>query len=270
MSRVGLRNIDGVNVLPLDGVWHYVGGMPADEKIASFLEYSGCDFHDDERRFVDKHVIALAGIGGLPVAYEQDTNDEVRQRINDRLAESRLMMGSAAAFSYLNVGEKPIEHLYDVVVKLGHLSVAHTVQANFVIAGISEAAELELSLQRDIIHLSKLTNARTRVQNRPPIVVRNPRHLPAAQRVYEEAIRSTEELRTDGSGDTLELVNGLFPINKATALMISGSINNLRKLALLRDDRGKERELRDVTYSLYEQLTILWPEIVKEDKEESK
>lgn len=267
MPKSGLRNIDGVNILPLDGVWHHVGEVPADEKISSFLEYSGCDFHDDEHKFVGKHVVALAGIGGLPIAYERDTDDEIRQRVDDRLTESRLMMGSAAAFSYLNVGEKSIEQLYDTVTKLGHFSIAHTVQANFVIAGISEAAELELSLQRDIVHLGKLTNARTKVQNRPPIVVRDPKHLPVVRRVYEEAIRSTEELRTDESGDTLELVNGLFPVNKATALMISGDLSNLRKLTLLRDDVGKERELRDIANGLYEQLAILWPEIIKGNKE---
>lgn len=267
MSRSGLRNINGINVLPLDGVWRYVGEVPADEKISSFLEYSGCGFHDSRRKFVAKHAIALAGIGGLPVAYEQDTDDEIRLRINDRLAESRLMMGSAAAFSYLNVGEKSIQQLYDAVTKLGHFSIAHAVQANFVIAGISEAAELELSLQRDIVHLSKLTNARTKVQNQPPIVVRDPKHLPVVQRLYEEVIRSTNELRTDGNGDTLELVNGLFPVNKATALMISGDLSGLRKLALLRDDNGKERELRDIADNLYGQLAILWPEIIKVNRE---
>lgn len=267
MSKNGLRDIDGLNVVPLDGMWRHISEVPADEKISSLLEYSGCSFHDDKSKFVGNHVVALAGIGGLPIAYEHDSDNEIRQRIHDRVTESRLMMGSAAAFSYLNTGEKPIEQLYDTVTKLGHYSIAHTVQVNFVVAGISEAAELELSLQRDIVHLSKLTNARTRVQNQPPIVVRDSKHLPIVERLYQEIARATNELRTDKTGDTLEAVNGLYPINKATALMISGDLSNLRKLTSLRHDQGKERELREVADSLYDQLVILWPEIIKENKE---
>lgn len=269
MTKNGLRSIDGVNVLPLDGMWRHISEVPADKKLSSLLEYSGCNFYDDARKFVGSHVVALAGVGGLPIAYEHDSDNEIQQRLQGRLDESRLMMGSAAAFSYLNIGEKPIDKLYETVAKLGHYSIAHTVQVNFVVAGISEAAELELNLQRDIVHLSKLTNARTRIQNQPPIVVRDPSHLLVIQRLYKEITKATEDLRTDETGDTLEAVNGLYPVNKATALMVSGSLNNLRKLALLRDDNGKERELRDIANNFYEQLAILWPEIIKEDKEKT-
>jgi thymidylate synthase ThyX len=64
----------------------------------------------------------------------------------------------------------------------------------------------------------------------------------------------------------MELVNGLFPVNKATILMLSGDLSNFRRLVSLKDDKGKEQELRSVALGLYQQLGLVWPEIIK-DKE---
>lgn len=268
MSRSGRRNINGIDVLPLDGAWSHINGVAADKKLTSFLEYAGCEFHDAAKNYVQGHTLSLVGIGGLPIAYEDEQDVEIKHRLENYLEASRQMMGSSAAFSYLNIGEKPLETLYEAVMKLGHFSVAHTVQANFVVAGISEAAELELSLQRDVIHLSKLTNARTKIQNNPPLVVRHKEHIPTIDRIYKLVSSATEELRTDEKGDTLETVNGLYPVNKATVLMMSGSLNNLRKVSLLKDDQGKEKELREVASNLHEQLSLLWPEMTNKSKGE--
>lgn len=262
----GLRVIEGINILPLDGLWQSLADVPAEDKLIKALEYSGCDFHDEEHRFVANHVISLSGIGGVPAANTAETDTDISKRLRITLSGTRELMGSSAAFSYLNSGEKDPIDLYDAVTKLGHLSIAHTVQTNFVIAGISEAAELELGLQRDLIHLSKVTNARTRVQNHPPIVVREEAHTQKISLLYDQINSVAEDLRTDANADTLEYVNGLFPVNKATILMLSGDLSNMRKVSSLRDDLGKERELREIADGLYTQLSLLWPEIMK-DKE---
>jgi hypothetical protein len=260
----GIRNIDGVQVLPLDGLWQNLDGLPAEEKLVGALEYAGCNFLDEEQRFVAGHVISLAGFGGVPIAHQIDADSEIKEKLDELVTGTREMMGSSAAFSYLNVGERDINDLYDKVTSLGHISIAHTVYLNFVVAGISEGAELELNLQRDIVHISKVTNARTKVQNSPPLVVRDPENVAKMSDFYERVRALAAELRTDETGDTLELANSVFPINKATILMISGDLSNLRKFALIREDEGKERELRDVANGLYEQLRLLWPEIVTE------
>jgi hypothetical protein len=263
MSNSGLRELDGLTVLPLDGLWDSISAAPVEEKLSVGLEYSGCEFYDTEKKFLKNFTVSLAGLGGTPVAYETDSDNEITERIEGFVAGSRRLMGSAAAFSYLNSGEKPIDGLYNQVALLGHFSVAHTVQANFVIAGITEATEVELSLQRDIVHLSKLTNTRTRIQNSPPIAVRNPDDLPNAQRLHGEISKLRAKYDNDVTADTLEIINGFYPVNKATILMLSGDLSNLRKLTLLRDDKGKERELREVADGLREQLLNLWPELFK-------
>lgn len=264
MISSGLRVIDGVNILPIDGLWNRLEGVAIEDRLVSALGYAGCQFHDSEQRMVTGHIVALAGIGGLPIAYQSETNETIADRVQTTIHKTKEMMGSSAAFSYLNSGEKAITDLYDSVAQLGHFSIAHTVQVNVIVAGISEGAELELNLQRDLVHISKITNARTGVQNHPPIVVRDPAHVPVVKALYGHLQELTDVLRTDSKGDTLEAVNGLFPVNKATMLMISGDLSNMRKLSQLRNDAGKEQEVRMVADGLYQQLGLLWPAIIKE------
>lgn len=264
MRHNGVREIDGINVLPLDGLWDHLQGVPRETKLGEALAFAGCEFHDKDKKFVLGHTVSLAGIGGVPIAEASDSDDEIRRSLDEKVRGSRLMMGSSAAFSYLNSGEKPIDELYESVTKLGHFSIAHSVQVNLVIAGMSEGAELELSLQRDLVHISKLTNARTAVQNKPPIVVPDGVDPALIQTLYDRTEEIALSIRQSGDSDSLEYANGLFPVNKATILMISGDLSNLRKVAALRKDAGKERELRSVATSIFGLLNTLWPEIINE------
>lgn len=264
MSLRGIREIDGVQVLPLDGLWDHLQGVPNEMKLREALDYAGCDFHDQDKRFVLGHNVSLVGVGGVPIAEVTDTDDEISKSLEEKVRGTRHLMGSSAAFSYLNSGEKPVAELYDTVTRLGHFSIAHAVQVNLVVAGISEGTELELSLQRDLIHLSKLTNARTVVQNKPPVVVPEGIDPSLVQKLYDHTEEVASSLRQSGDVDSLEYANGLFPVNKATLLMISGDLSNLRKIAALREDAGKERELRSVATSIFVLLNKLWPEIVNE------
>ena len=264
MPNNGIRNIDGINILPLDGLWEHIRDTPSELKISEALSYAGCEFHDDDMRFVSGYTISLAGIGGVPIAHVNDTEAEISASLQERILGSRELMGSAAAFSYLNSGEKDIHELYDSVTKLGHFSIAHAIQVNLVIAGISEGAELELNLQRDLVHLSKLTNARTKVQNNPPIVVPKGYDPSLIEGLYRHSQDVAATLRQEGDADSMEYANSLFPVNKATILMISGDLSNLRKITALRKDMGKEIELRTMATGIFNLLNSMWPEIINE------
>lgn len=258
-----VREVEGVRVLPLGEVWSNLEGTPAVDRLAQALLLTGCKFQDERLRYVTSPSVAFVGIGGLALAECADTDEEIKDRICEIRKQTKNMMGASAAFSYLNTTDKLPSEMYEHATNLGHYSIAHTVYVNFVIAGISEAAELELSLQRDLVHLSKLTNTRTIVQNAPPLVIQPGEDTQTLDKLYDQILETTSRLRTSKDSDTLEAINSLFPTSKATLLMLSSDLSNLRKLCALRYDAGKEKELRAVLASLSEQLKILWPEIFK-------
>lgn len=260
----GVRTINDIEVLALDGLWEATMSVPREEKLKAALGYAGCAFYDEENRFVKSKSVTVAGIGGQPLAYAADSDAVIAERINRLTEGGREMMSTSAFFSYLNSGEKSQAELYDTVTNIGHLSIAHTVSVNIIVAGISEGAELELNLQRDLLHISKVTNARTNIQTRPPIVVTEQRLLPMARLIEQTTTDLTSAAREFNDPDELEMLNGFFPVNKATLLMLSGDLSNFRKVAKIRDDRGKEKELRDVADTLHTQLSRLWPEIYNE------
>lgn len=258
-----MRHIGQIQVVPLDGLWKSLEGVPSEDKIRQALDYSGCEFYDDSRRVVTTPAVSLVAIGGIPVAYDHESDADIEQRVQSMVAATRETMASSAAFSYLNSGEKQPSDLYETVTGLGHFSIAHSISVNILLAGISAGTETEISLQRDIVHISKLTNARTIVQNNPPIVVTSTDNVEEILEVQDRVSELAGLLRTDARGDTLEFANGMFPVNKATIMMLSGSLKNMKKLAELKDDQGKEAGLRQVSNSLYNILTALWPEIME-------
>lgn len=91
----------------------------------------------------------------------------------------RNQMGMTAMFSYLNRRAVPAEEMWEVVAGLGHFSVGHAAHLSFVLVGHSCAVENEINSQRDVVHLGRLTVARTRAQKDPPLVVQLPELLPA-------------------------------------------------------------------------------------------
>lgn len=262
----GIKIINGVRVLPLDGLWNTVSAAPAEEKMSTALAYAGAEFHDDRQHFVSKGSVALVGIGGQPVAHATDSDALIAERLARYIHGSQEMMGSSAAFSYLNSGERSLVELFESVTKLGHFSIAHTASVNILLSGLSEGAELELNLQRDIVHISKVTNARTTVQTRPPLVVSNPRHLQLARSIDEMTAKLIDDNRDANDLDELEVLNSFYPVNKATILMMSGDLSNMRKFTQMRDDKGKEKELRDIADTLNTQLSLLWPQIFKREE----
>lgn len=266
MHRSGLRTINGVSTVSLEGLWEHVSTLEPQRKLSGALEYAGCEFFDEEQHFVKGNRVSLVGLGGVPISRPDDRPSVIQDRLESFVDSTRSMMASSAAFSYLNSGNKELPQLYRRVADLGHFSVAHTVYVNLLVAGITEATEVELSLQRDIVHISKLTNTRTTIQSTPPVVVADEKQLAAAKVIRATTQEATDKLREDGhDADSLEIINGWYPVNKATILMLSGDLSNLRKLVALQHDAGKESELRSVARSIGSQLALLWPEIFNKD-----
>jgi hypothetical protein len=262
----GIITAEGVNVTPLDSMWDAVAQVPARQRVREALDYTGVQFFDEDRNFVDADSmsVSLVALGGVMLAHMGDTELQVADRLRSGVAGSREVMGSSANFSYLS-GKSP-EAAFQQVVDLGHFSVAHTVTANILVAGISEAAELELSLQRDLVHLSKLTNARTMVQDFPPIVVHDAADVPLIRPVYNAIVEAAVALRHAHPGkDGRELANTIFPTSKATLLMISGTLRNINKLTDFKDDDGKEYEFRNLARKIRSTMGVLWPEIFTGD-----
>lgn len=246
----------------VEGLWHALKGVPEEDRLVHALRYLGCTFHDSDYRFVKKGIVALAGVGGVPVLHPGETMADAQNRLALFQSGAKKMMGASAAFSYLNSGDSSIEELFNAVITKEHFSIAHTTYINFILAGLTEGTELEFSLQRDLVHISKLTNTRTKTQKRPPIVIRNPNHIPIIRDLYEQISSFVEDqTKQDTQKDSLEVLNGYYPVNKATVLMLSGTLGNFRKLTALRNDLGKEREFREVLSGLHYELGILFPQI---------
>jgi hypothetical protein len=123
------------------------------------------------------------------------------------------------------------------------LSVLHAATANVLLAGHSNAVEHELTSQRDLVHLSRLTVNRTKAQSDPPLRIADAALLPAAgeiMQVTRDRLRSAD----GGSADALEHRNALFPAAKASVILLSGTVRNLLKVAAT--GLGKEAELDEL------------------------
>jgi hypothetical protein len=158
--------------------------------------------------------------------------------------------------SYLNPKNKTLSELSDAVLSLKHLSCLHTINISVIICGITSGVEHEISSQRDIIHLSRLTVAKTIAQNAPCLVLNNDKYY----QQYKKVLKLTKNV-VNSSLDDGETRNLLFPSAKASAIMLTGSIKNFLKLVQLKDSGGKEDELVKVLKSLEDILKGIFPEL---------
>lgn len=263
-----VRHIDGLAVISPDLFMDCLRDMPTNEKLVGALALAGCRSWDEEGRYIKDAEVALIGVGGVPFDERGLTDAEVQERIQHVVGRARTTMELSAAFSYLNSGNLEPGRLYERVVDLGHLSIAHTVTANILVAGTSVAAENEFNSQRDVVHASRLTVARTAVQERPPVLVETADKLDSARVVVEAvdqvaAAMSAPPLDASRQArmDFQERRNNLYPASKASLFMLSGSLRDYAKLVPQKDDPGKEKEYRTVLGKLQGQLGKLWPEL---------
>ncbi|MNU31242.1 hypothetical protein D3C71_197610 [compost metagenome] len=242
----------------------------ASDMLREFLDASGVSWHPEDdgsrgRDFVAAPSTRIVALGGIPIIECRDSlalamSPDAPLDVAAYRSATQTMMSYSGMMSYLNSGRKSSEEMFELLLSRGELSVAHTVSASILVSGISVAVENEFNGQRDLVHMSRVTVARSAVQNDPPLVVHDPRHLPS----FQAALTLARDLRrqTDTSGkDDLEAVNLLYPAAKATAFVMTGSLRNLLKLLQQESDEGKEREYRSALSQIRSNLKFVWPSL---------
>ena len=133
-----------------------------------------------------------------------------------------------------------------------------------VLAGISTAAENELNGQRDLVHLARLTQARTRAQGCPVLICMDEGMVAGAQRMLDafDGVRHNALSQSVlDPEDALETANNFAPAMRAGVVLVSGSLRNFQKLFEAIEDSGKEMEYRQALGCIRAQLAQLWPEL---------
>lgn len=268
-QEIQLDSGEVVPVLPIDQFVADLSAFSTPDRLGGSLQLMGCEFwdtDDDPNRYIKGAAVSLVSIGGLAVAKADETPDQIRDRLTSFSDSTHETMALSATMSYLNPGDKLPQELYDTVTRLGHFSIAHTVSVGVMVGGITTGVECEFDTQRDLVHLSRITVARTNLQTRPPIAVPEERLLAATKQIVaatDAAVGVTRKQTESREAklDQHEAVNLLYPSSKATALFITGTLRNFGKLVDQRDDSGKEREYREALYSIRGALQPLWPEL---------
>lgn len=245
-------------IVDLLALWDSIKDTPHEQKLSQFLANGGVEFYDTNQRFVKSPKVGLVGIGGLPFEikdelYSLGGNPVDLSKLSQKMKE---MMGITGAFSFMNPKGTSASDMADVCFKHGHFSICHSATVNLVLLGYSVGVENELNSQRDLVHLGRITVARTKAQNRPPVVVLDEKQLGLYQSVIDFIDTKTSSL--DVKGDALESKNLIYPAAKATACLLTGSIRNIQKLLKSIDDTGKEFEyirlLKDIQMTLKKTL----------------
>ena len=244
--------------IDLQALWGATHGVPAAERMRAIFRHAQVDCYDEHAYWVRTPRVAIVGVGGLPVKLRENQAHLLGQPVTLETLEQQLkeMMGYCGFMSYLNPKDKSPRALTETMLSLGHASTAHAFSLNLLVLGISAAVETELCCQRDLVHLSRVTVARTAAQDDPSFVVLDETHLSTLQELRRQTIE-----RLDAIEGSREARNTLFPASKATMVLITGSIRNLQKLTAARDDLGKEEEYRRLLSAIVRLLTPLSPEL---------
>jgi len=230
-------------------------GTPQEARLESLLRLAGCGFH--EMGLLKSACVAIVGIGGLPVTREDPLEIGGMAATPESIAAAfGEMRGGLGFVTYLNPNDRTPEEMEAILVRNRHGSTAHACSVNVGIFGLSSAVEHEFDCQRDLVHLARVTVARTKAQDYPPLVVHDERTIDACRELRARVKRVTEDLRTAGI-EGLETVNALWPKSSATAVVLSGTLRNLSKLAMQKTDVGKEHEYRRLLAMMGETLKPL-------------
>lgn len=274
--RIITKKIRGANVTDLKALWDSLKGIEQERKIKNLLANAGVEFYDNGLTFIKKPFVSLVALGGVPIHLnEQQTEDQLALSLmpnspftfNELRSEFSAMMGYSSNLSYLNPKDVEASQMGRKTIQLGHHSVAHTTVLSMFIAGVSIACEAEFNTQRDLIHLSRITVARTKAENSPPVVVHDEKILSSYQVVLQAIKNQVEDARIKfgQSQDVLEAVNLMYPAAKGTAIMFTGSLNAFKKLTNQRSDKGKELEYRNILSQMNKTLNSVFPELFQLD-----
>lgn len=220
--------------------------IPAYKKLPYIYERMDGAFYDEEKRLLKECRVAITGIGGFPIGVDNNNYTLMGNKVSlEQIRESLYKtVGMSAGMSYLNPYNKSLDDLASKTLSFGHNSIKHSIFVNILLVGLSIGVEHEFSTQRDIIHLSRLTVAKTSAQKQPCLVVNNEKQI----ELYKNVLNFTDkqiESYNDEEKDW-EALNLLYPTAKASMIMISGSLRNIEKLVSLKNSDGKEDEFVDI------------------------
>lgn len=235
-------------------------GLKSHEKLAHMHYAIAGGFHDKDKMIMTGSMAAIVTLGSFPIELNKDGNltffgnDVSLAALKYKLYQT---VGLSSYMSYLNPKNKSLNTIAENTIALGHHSVLHQIQVGIMLTGISIGVEHEFSTQRDIVHLSRLTVAKTNAQKNPCLVLRDPKHYAA----YQAVLESTQKILADHEIEDSETRNLLFPTAKASGLLITGSLRNLMKLVSLKDAGGKEDEFVEALINIEKVLKEVFPEV---------
>ena len=255
---------NGAHIMDVEQLWKEIDRrrVPQEERLSTILDLLGVEFHDPKtwgKNYVKSPKVFLRSFNGQALHIKDGITcvGAGGSGLGQSLAQSEEFMGYAAMDSYLNPRDKSSREMFKITCDLhGIPSTAHMVHLGIYVAGLSLKAELELNCQRDIVHLSRLTSAKTKAQDAPPILVEDERMLP----LFNSMKFYIQGNRDDFPEVGREAYNSAFPLAKCSALGITGSLKNLYKLAALEADEGKEDEVRLICRDIGYLLDSLYPQ----------
>jgi hypothetical protein len=255
--------VDWILYIDLENAFNTIKWVSPTLRISRLLDITWVQFHDTEKCFVKEASIWICWIGGIPVSLSNDRVNLWWLSIMPSIyfSEMRKMKAFWGFMSYLNSNDKSTEEMLGTMKSLWHSSTEHMIFINILITWLSTSVENEFNSQRDLIHLARITEARTTIQNSPPLVVLDEALLP----FYEKIKKFMNENRPDASfisnlskKDHLEAINLAHPAAKATAVILSWSLRNFKKIAAMKDDAGKEVEFRRILCKLDSLINQMW------------
>lgn len=237
--------------------------LKSHEKLAYMHTAIGGGFYDKEKTIMTGSAAAIVTLGSFPVELNKTGglsfmgNDVSLAMVKHKLYQS---VGLSSFMSYLNPKNKSLGAIAESTIELKHHSVLHQIQLGIMITGISIGVEHEFSTQRDIVHLSRLTVAKTSAQQNPCLVLRDIKHYD----LYKAVLESTNKILAEHTDVDNETRNLLFPAAKASGLLITGSLRNFMKLISMKNSGGKEAEFIESLLKIENLLEHVFPEIFKE------
>jgi hypothetical protein len=191
-------------------------GIASEYKLQYIYDAMQGEYHDEAHSIIKKPVSAIVALGSFPVEIGYiESSEGVGQNfahnqsfvthqtktlkmlghsvsINDIKSYLARTIGASAFMSYLNPKNASLETLAQKTLSLEHYSVLHTVQVSVLVCGLSCGVEHELSSQRDIVHLSRLTVAKTQAQQTPLLVL--PESKAQYYPLYAQVKQSIEDM----------------------------------------------------------------------------
>ncbi|HSI20364.1 MAG TPA: hypothetical protein VLA04_01465 [Verrucomicrobiae bacterium] len=253
---------------------------PVESRLQQILLNAGARFFDANNTVLAKPVVGISAIGGISVVFDENTpagHIALATEPGAYLTPSNLAqllrqgMGTNAMPTYMNPSGKSADAMYDVNVEHhGVPSVAHAVLLGFSVLGLSQKAEMEFDTQRDLVHLARVTSARTHAMNEPPMVALAPENtelIIEVRNTIASLLKQAVRPEAMEEKDWREERNGLWPTSRATILGLNGTVKNFSKLIAAIQDPGKESEYRRLLGLINTSLHGLFPELFRSNQE---